>query len=141
MFISAGNSGAGLNTIGDPSVASKVMSVGSYITNETWRSNYGSSTVNGRQDNLHPFSSRGPREDGGFKPQIIAPGSAVSTIPDVAEPGAAGAWHVRLLGRVRDVQRDVDGLAAGGRSGGAARVSAAKAGRRTSTSPTSCVRR
>ena len=44
MFISAGNSGAGLNTIGDPSVASKVMSVGSYITNETWKSNYGSST-------------------------------------------------------------------------------------------------
>ena len=32
-------------------------------------------------DNLHYFSSRGPREDGGFKPQIIAPGSAVSTIP------------------------------------------------------------
>ena len=81
MFISAGNSGAGLNTIGDPSVASKVMSVGSYITNETWKSNYGSSTVNDRQDNMHPFSSRGPREDGGFKPQIIAPGSAVSTIP------------------------------------------------------------
>ena len=86
MFISAGNSGAGLNTIGDPSVASKVMSVGSYITNETWRSNYGSSTVNGRQDNMHPFSSRGPREDGGFKPQIIAPGSAVSTIPTWQNP-------------------------------------------------------
>ena len=42
MFISAGNSGAGLNTIGDPSVASKVMSVGSYITKATWLSNYGS---------------------------------------------------------------------------------------------------
>jgi len=79
MFISAGNSGAGLNTIGDPSVASKVMSVGSYITNATWASNYGSSTTHA--DNMHPFSSRGPREDGGFKPQIIAPGSAVSTVP------------------------------------------------------------
>ncbi|HEX6919702.1 MAG TPA: S8 family serine peptidase [Actinomycetes bacterium] len=79
MFISAGNSGAGLNTIGDPSVASKVMSIGSYITNATWRSNYGSSTV--QDDNIHPYSSRGPREDGGFKPQVLAPGSAVSTIP------------------------------------------------------------
>ncbi|HEU4331368.1 MAG TPA: S8 family serine peptidase, partial [Lapillicoccus sp.] len=86
MFISAGNSGAGLNTIGDPSVASKVMSVGSYITNETWKSNYGSTTVDERQDNMHPFSSRGPREDGGFKPQIIAPGSAVSTIPTWQNP-------------------------------------------------------
>ncbi|MDQ3094870.1 MAG: S8 family serine peptidase, partial [Actinomycetota bacterium] len=79
MFISAGNSGAGINTIGDPSVASKVMSVGSYITNDTWASNYGSSTT--QTDNLHPFSSRGPREDGRFKPQIVAPGSAISTVP------------------------------------------------------------
>lgn len=79
MFISAGNSGAGLNTIGDPSVASKVMSVGSSITKETWLSNYGSEVA--RDDNLHPYSSRGPREDGGFKPQIVAPGSAISTVP------------------------------------------------------------
>ncbi len=79
MFISAGNSGAGLNTVGDPSVASKVMSVGSSITNTTWASNYGSSIT--QADNLHPFSSRGPREDGGFKPQIVAPGSAVSSVP------------------------------------------------------------
>ena len=79
MFISAGNSGAGLNTIGDPSVASKVMSIGSSITAETWRLNYGSDSA--FADNLHPFSSRGPSESGAFKPQITAPGSAVSTVP------------------------------------------------------------
>ena len=87
MFISAGNSGAGINTIGDPSVASKVMSVGSYITNDTWKSNYGSSTT--KADNIHPYSSRGPREDGGFKPQILAPGSAVSTVPTWQSPAGA----------------------------------------------------
>ena len=38
MFISAGNSGAGLNTIGDPAVATKVVAVGSYITKATWQS-------------------------------------------------------------------------------------------------------
>jgi hypothetical protein len=37
-------------------------------------------------DNMHYFSSRGPREDGGFKPQISAPGAAVSTTP-VWQPG------------------------------------------------------
>jgi subtilisin family serine protease len=79
MFISAGNSGAGLNTIGDPSVASKVVSVGAYITKATWQSNYGSDSA--YVDNLHPFSSRGPREDGGFKPNIVAPGAAISTTP------------------------------------------------------------
>jgi Subtilase family len=32
-------------------------------------------------DNLHLFSSRGPREDGAFKPSAVAPGAAVSTAP------------------------------------------------------------
>ena len=84
MFISAGNSGSGMNTVGDPSVASKVMSVGSYITKDTWQKNYGSNST--FADHMHGFSSRGPREDGGFKPQIVAPGSAISTVP-VWQPG------------------------------------------------------
>lgn len=79
LFISAGNSGAGANTVGDPSVATDAVSVGSYITKETWLSNYGSVTKD--KHNLHGFSSRGPAEDGGFKPNIIAPGSAISTTP------------------------------------------------------------
>jgi subtilisin family serine protease len=79
MFISAGNSGSGMNTVGDPSVASKVLSVGSSISDDTWRANYGSDSA--FDQNLHGFSSRGPREDGGFKPEIVAPGSAVSTTP------------------------------------------------------------
>jgi subtilisin family serine protease len=79
MFISAGNSGAGVNTIGDPAVASHVLAVGSYISKETWQKNYGSDSS--YVDNLHGFSSRGPREDGGFKPEIVAPGAAISSTP------------------------------------------------------------
>ncbi|GAA0482514.1 serine protease [Paractinoplanes deccanensis] len=79
MFISAGNSGPGVNTIGDPSVASDVVSVAASITKETWLANYGAVTRKDQQ--LIPFSSRGPREDGGFKPNIAAPGSAVSLSP------------------------------------------------------------
>lgn len=85
MFISAGNSGAGMNTVGDPSVADKVVSVGTYISNATWASNYGSSSP--FADNQHGFSSRGPREDGGFKPTLIAPGAAISTTP-LWQPGS-----------------------------------------------------
>jgi len=84
MFISAGNSGPGLNTVGDPSVATLVMSVGAYIHKDTWHDNYtgASGGVEAtKTDQLFVFSSRGPREDGGFKPDIIAPGSAVSSIP------------------------------------------------------------
>jgi subtilisin family serine protease len=79
MFISAGNSGPGMNTIGDPSVATKVMSVGAYITDDTYLAAYGAQLY--EDDNLHYFSSRGPREDGGFKPNIVASGAAISTIP------------------------------------------------------------
>ncbi|PRX50360.1 subtilase family protein [Prauserella shujinwangii] len=79
LFISAGNSGAGANSVGDPSVATDSVSVGSYITDDTWLSNYGSESP--VAESLHPFSSRGPREDGGFKPTLVAPGAAISTIP------------------------------------------------------------
>ncbi|AQU71168.1 serine protease [Streptomyces niveus] len=77
LVISAGNSGPGLNTIGDPSVADKVISVGASISKETWAANYGS-VVSKKYDML-PFSSRGPREDGGFAPIISAPGAAINT--------------------------------------------------------------
>ncbi|MCM0675376.1 S8 family serine peptidase [Micromonospora phytophila] len=79
MFISAGNSGPGLNTIGDPSVAANVVSVAASISKDTWLANYGS--VVRKTNALFNFSSRGPREDGGVKPSIAAPGSAISTAP------------------------------------------------------------
>jgi subtilisin family serine protease len=79
MFISAGNSGPGANTVGDPSVASDVVSVAASVSKETWLANYGS--VVSKANNLFNFSSRGPREDGGFKPNISAPGSAISSVP------------------------------------------------------------
>ncbi len=78
IFVSAGNSGSGLNTVGDPSVASNVVSVGASVSSETWAANYGSAV--GTKRGLFNFSSRGPREDGGFKPDLLAPGAAVSTI-------------------------------------------------------------
>ncbi|MGH3713845.1 MAG: S8 family serine peptidase [Micromonosporaceae bacterium] len=86
MFISAGNSGPGMNTVGDPSVAGNVVSVGTYISDATWEANYGSTAPAPGVDNQHPFSSRGPREDGGFKPNLIASGAAISTTP-LWQPG------------------------------------------------------
>ncbi|MFI7575199.1 S8 family serine peptidase [Micromonospora sp. NPDC049497] len=79
LVISAGNSGPGLNTVGDPSVAANVISTAASISKDTWLANYGS--VVRAKNALFNFSSRGPREDGGFKPNIAAPGSAISTIP------------------------------------------------------------
>ncbi|MGW0137818.1 S8 family serine peptidase [Streptomyces calvus] len=78
LVISAGNSGPGANTIGDPSLADKVISVGASVSKETWAANYGS--VVEKDYAMMPFSSRGPREDGGFTPTLVAPGAAINTI-------------------------------------------------------------
>ncbi|MDQ2701191.1 MAG: S8 family serine peptidase [Actinomycetota bacterium] len=78
IFIATGNDGSGANTVGDPAVARDVIAVGAAVTDETWLSNYG--TPNDTPLMLMPFSSRGPSENGGMKPEIVASGSAVSTI-------------------------------------------------------------
>ncbi|ARZ70093.1 serine protease [Streptomyces albireticuli] len=85
LVISAGNSGPGVNTIGDPALADKVVSVGASISKDTWAANYGSEVKTTYA--MMPFSSRGPREDGGFTPTITAPGASVNTTP-TWEPGA-----------------------------------------------------
>ena len=97
LFLSAGNSGAGINTVGDPSVATDVVSVASSITKETWKANYGS--VVSSKLALHNYSSRGPREDGGFKPNIMAPGSAISTVPQwLKQPDLPEAGYTLPIG-------------------------------------------
>ncbi|MFG2886934.1 S8 family serine peptidase [Streptomyces sp. NPDC048297] len=77
LVISAGNSGPGANTIGDPGLADKVISVGAAISKETWASNYGSAVE--QKYAMMPFSSRGPREDGGFTPTLSAPGASINS--------------------------------------------------------------
>jgi subtilisin family serine protease len=89
MFISAGNSGPGVNTVGFPSVATKVMSIGAYWSRDTVLANYGATVSTAEA--LHDFSSRGPREDGGLKPSVVAPGSAVSGVP-TWQPGNCVAY-------------------------------------------------
>ncbi|MCX4908666.1 S8 family serine peptidase [Streptomyces sp. NBC_00878] len=77
LVISAGNSGPGANTVGDPGLADKVISVGASISKETWAANYGSAVE--KKYAMLPFSSRGPREDGGFTPTLTAPGASINT--------------------------------------------------------------
>ena len=84
IVLSAGNSGPGMNTMGDPAVASLALAVGAYITDDTYLADYGAQLY--EADNLHYFSSRGPAENGGFKPEVVAPGAAISTAP-LWQPG------------------------------------------------------
>lgn len=77
--ISAGNEGPGLLTIGTPAAADLAITNGAYISAATARDNYG---YIGMEDNtIWYFSSVGPRLDGGLKPTLLSPGSALSSVP------------------------------------------------------------
>ncbi len=94
---SAGNSGPGLSTVGLPATAWSVISVGASLSVAS-----GADLYNARMDRntLFNFSSRGGET---AKPDVVAPGSALSTVPgyvdgmarfngtSMASPQTAGA--------------------------------------------------
>ncbi|HOX24777.1 MAG TPA: S8 family serine peptidase [Candidatus Krumholzibacteria bacterium] len=99
---SAGNEGPGLSTIGLPATCESVISVGAYLSIATARDLYDARL--GR-DTMFAFSSRGGETP---KPDVIAPGSALSTVPgfddgsgryngtSMASPECAGAVALLL---------------------------------------------
>lgn len=78
IFVGADNRGPGINTTTESATADRVISVGGYINKQTWQSNYG--VTSSADDALVNLSSRGPRADGGFKPDVVAPAAAVSAV-------------------------------------------------------------
>jgi hypothetical protein len=86
LFVSGGDWGPGTNTVGHPAEATDVVAVAASVSKQTWLANSGS--VVRKQNALDPFSMRGPREDGGLKPDVTAPGSAITTTP-LWQPGRA----------------------------------------------------
>lgn len=77
--ISAGNAGPGLLTVGTPAGANLAITNGAYVSKQTARDNYGYAGV--EDDTTWFFSSVGPRQDGGLKPTLLAPGSALASVP------------------------------------------------------------
>ncbi|HEY2964345.1 MAG TPA: S8 family serine peptidase [Pyrinomonadaceae bacterium] len=91
IFSSADNLGPGISTNGEPAVANDVISVGGYVNRLTWESNYGVTTT--VDDTLVNLSARGPRVDGGFKPDLVAPAAVVARDFANDAPRASG-WFV-----------------------------------------------
>ena len=74
IVTSAGNEGPGLSTVGVPAAASRLITVGALLPRGVGRDTYGATLSD---DILWAFSSRGGEVD---KPDVVAPGTAVSTI-------------------------------------------------------------
>jgi tripeptidyl-peptidase-2 len=74
VVTSAGNEGPGLSTVGIPGAGSRMITVGALLPRGVGRDTYSASLSD---DILWDFSSRGGEVD---KPDVVAPGTAVSTI-------------------------------------------------------------
>jgi hypothetical protein len=100
VVFSAGNAGlGGANTIGTPAVAKNVIAVGASEGVQPFGGADGCNVGDTHADSANDiafFSSRGPTDDGRFKPEIVAPGTHISAgvfqaSASVAGTGAAGA--------------------------------------------------
>ncbi len=92
--ISAGNSGPGRQTIGSPSVARLSLSIGAAASRSMiarqyqWPGTGAISASTPEEDEFMLFfSSRGPTAAGGFKPNVAAPGTELSSVQLNAAPG------------------------------------------------------
>ncbi|MEA1962376.1 MAG: S8 family serine peptidase [Bacillota bacterium] len=74
----SGNAGPGLATLAAPADAENVLSVGAFVSPEMWEIDYGWTT---ESEGLWYFNSVGPGLDGNWKPDLLAPGSTLSTYP------------------------------------------------------------
>ena len=81
ICLSAGNEGPGLSSIGLPATAEHALSIGAVNTARNARDNFASFITD---DKLFDFSSRGGES---AKPDVVAPGSALSSVPPFSDDG------------------------------------------------------
>ena len=98
--IAAGNSGPARQTIGSPSVARLSLSVGASASvgmiqrQYEWPALGSPVDADSDYDFMLFFSSRGPTASGGFKPNLSAPGTELSSVQLNAAPGANAGLDV-----------------------------------------------
>ncbi|MCD6383138.1 MAG: S8 family serine peptidase [Thermoplasmata archaeon] len=81
VFIAAGNTGPSSGSVGSPATAKNVVAVGAC----------GGYSVN-NANNLASFSARGPTSDGRLKPDVVAPGTYITSCRSSKAGGSGYYW-------------------------------------------------
>jgi subtilisin family serine protease len=101
FMISAGNSGPGRQTVGSPSVAKQALSIGAAASRAMiqrqyeWPGSGANAPLSAADDEcMLFFSSRGPTAAGGFKPNLAAPGTELSSVQLNTAPGGRAGLDI-----------------------------------------------
>lgn len=78
-FLSVGNSGPALSTLGGPGDTPEVIGVGAYVSKEMGALLY--SAPDGSAETTYGFTSRGPAKSGHLGVAILGPGGAIAPVP------------------------------------------------------------
>ncbi|MEN9616350.1 MAG: hypothetical protein RL022_1772, partial [Chloroflexota bacterium] len=94
-------------TLGEPATAAGAITVGSFVSKDSWTAASGGGLTNGETVGAHSaFSSLGPTRDGRAKPDLVAPGEVIEAAlsKDEASPsvqritsGGAGVADSRIV--------------------------------------------
>ena len=119
FFVSASNSGPGFRTLNHIGNTGAVVTVGANVSSKTLDDQY--NLPDGAQvekENMLFFSSLGPSYTGEMKPNIVAPGAAISTVltaegymsqangTSMSSPLAAGAMAA-ILGKIKEEDKSL----------------------------------
>lgn len=100
FVIAAGNSGPGRQTVGSPSTAKYSLSVGASASigmiqrQYQWPASKPVRSPDEDEDLVFFFSSRGPTAAGGFKPNLVAPGTELSSVRLNSSPSSRAGLDI-----------------------------------------------
>jgi hypothetical protein len=94
LEFSAGNAGPGAQTIGSPAVAKNVIASGASVNNRFNLPLEEFTIYDTGQETMADFSSRGPCEDGRIKPDLVAPGTWISSLRSVFANDDYAWWPI-----------------------------------------------
>jgi hypothetical protein len=84
ILVAAGNSGSSIGQLNSPATARLAFGIGAYTPPETWKANFGVAPTG--KETVAPYTSGGPTDNGGLKPDLLGVTGTLSTNTGFTKP-------------------------------------------------------